>query len=270
MKHNVATNLQRLGKSSLAPYGNFVRRTNLLQCRNTTTGSRPFTKRTKRTSEHWRFASIGAVATASLFAIFTITSGARLAYAEQPPQVESTTAKPSTCPLSTMPVVFYDTSTENLNDVIAELSKLLGAHRVDLNLGSRISHSSTEWSPAPRGELDRFDIVVSPSNTEEVSAIAKICHRRRIPMTAFSGGTSLEGTLAATQGGVCIDFKLMNKIITVRKNDLDATVQPGVGYMDLNQKLAEEGLFFPPDPGPGAQIGGMMYVCTYPSAEGAC
>lgn len=162
-----------------------------------------------------------------------------------------------------MPKIFYDKSTENLNGAIAEFSKLLGPHRVDLNLGARISHSSTEWSPAPRGELDRFDIIVSPSSTEEVSAIAKICHRRRIPMTAFSGGTSLEGTLAATQGGVCIDFKLMNKILTVRKNDLDVTVQPGVGYIDLNQKLAEQGLFFPPDPGPGAQIGGMMYGCTH-------
>lgn len=157
-----------------------------------------------------------------------------------------------------MPRVSYNTTEANLRDATKEFVDLLGASRVNLDLGSRISHSSTEWSAAPRGDLDRFDVIVSPKTTEEVSAIAKICHRRRIPMIAFCGGTSLEGTLAATQGGVCIDFRLMNKVIEVRKSDLDVTVQPGVGYVDLNASLASEGLYFPPDPGPGAQIGGMM------------
>ena len=77
-------------------------------------------------------------------------------------------------------------------------------------------------------------------------------------MIAYSGGTSLEGTLAAVHGGVCIDFKLMNRVLEVRKNDMDVTLQPAVGYEELNSKLASNGLFFPPDPGPGAQIGGMI------------
>jgi FAD/FMN-containing dehydrogenase len=32
----------------------------------------------------------------------------------------------------------------------------------------------------------------------------------------------------------------------------------GVGYEELNVRLAPQGLFFPPDPGPGAKIGGMI------------
>lgn len=243
--------------TNLASYGSYVQQSGILQRRCMTTASNKSFK--SRALDYRRLAIIAAGFTIS--ATLAIASGARLTHAEQPAKDGQTATVSSTCPLSTMPVVFYDTSTENLNGAVTELSNLLGAHRVDLDLGSRIAHSSTEWSIAPRGELDRFDIVVSPSSTEEVSAIAKICHRRRIPMTAFSGGTSLEGTLAATQGGVCIDFKLMNKVIQVRKNDLDVTLQPGVGYVDLNQQLAKEGLFFPPDPGPGAQIGGMMYVC---------
>jgi D-lactate dehydrogenase (cytochrome) len=78
-------------------------------------------------------------------------------------------------------------------------------------------------------------------------------------MIAFSGGTSLEGTLASTtRGGCCIDFKLMNNIIQLHPKDMDVVVQPCVGYEELNRQLAEKGLFFPPDPGPGAQIGGMV------------
>lgn len=254
-RQNFVFPFKRLANS--ASYGSYVRQSSLLQRRCMTTASNKSFQ--GRTLNYRRLAIIGAGFTIS--AALTIASQARLAHAEQPAKAEQTATISSTCPLSTMPVVFYDTSTENLNGAKTEFSNLLGAHRVDIDLGSRISHSSTEWSTAPRGELDRYDIIVSPRSTEEVSAIAKICHRRRIPMTAFSGGTSLEGTLAATQGGVCIDFKLMNKVIQVRKNDLDVTLQPGVGYVELNQQLAKEGLFFPPDPGPGAQIGGMMYVC---------
>jgi len=77
-------------------------------------------------------------------------------------------------------------------------------------------------------------------------------------MIAFSGGTSLEGTLAAQNEDVCIDFSRMNKILATHPDDMDVVVQPGVGYEDLNTKLDESNLFFPPDPGPGAQIGGMI------------
>ena len=44
----------------------------------------------------------------------------------------------------------------------------------------------------------------------------------------------------------------------LHKDDLDVVVQPAVGWELLNEELAKEGLFFPPDPGPGAMIGGMV------------
>lgn len=164
----------------------------------------------------------------------------------------------STSPLLSSPQIFYGNDPKNIKGALDELTALLSPSRVSTELGPRISHSSTEWSEAPHGDEDKYALVVSPQTTEEVSQIAKICHKRRIPMVAFSGGTSLEGTLASIHGGVCLDFKLMNKVLDVRKDDLDATVQPAVGYEELNTKLEESGLFFPPDPGPGAQIGGMM------------
>jgi D-lactate dehydrogenase (cytochrome) len=68
----------------------------------------------------------------------------------------------------------------------------------------------------------------------------------------------LSGSLAATRGGICVDLSGMSKIWNLHKSDMDVTVQPGVGWMDLNAKLAEHGLFFPPDPAPSAKIGGMV------------
>lgn len=250
-RRSIGTAIKRLQESTSV--GNGLPRYARQQWRTQATTSRSASPSTgsTRLKSAWLF---------GLGAVTALVAGNSITYvqAEKPSSKSSQANFASTCPLQDMPRAVYNTTPDNLNAATQEFIQLLGAKRVDLDLGARISHSSTEWSAAPRGDLDRFDIIVSPQSTEEVSAIAKICHRRRIPMTAFSGGTSLEGTLAATQGGVCIDFKLMNNIITVRKSDLDVTVQPGVGYVDLNAQLASQGLYFPPDPGPGAQIGGMM------------
>ena len=100
--------------------------------------------------------------------------------------------------------------------------------------------------------------VVKPGSTEDVSNIMKICHKRRIPVAAYSGGTSLEGHFASTRGGICIDFSRMDKILAFHDADLDVVVQPAVGWESLNEELGDRGLFFPPDPGPGAMIGGMI------------
>jgi D-lactate dehydrogenase (cytochrome) len=86
----------------------------------------------------------------------------------------------------------------------------------------------------------------------------KVCHERLIPVTPYSGGTSLEGHYAPTRGGVCIDFGRMNRILELHKEDLDVVVQPAVGWQDLNEEISKDGLLFPPDPGPGAMIGGMI------------
>lgn len=86
----------------------------------------------------------------------------------------------------------------------------------------------------------------------------KACHRRRVPVTPYSGGTSLEGNYVPTRGGVCIDFANMDKILALHERDHDVVVQPAVGWEDLNETLSKNGLFFPPDPGPGAKIGGMI------------
>ena len=86
----------------------------------------------------------------------------------------------------------------------------------------------------------------------------KVCHKRKIPATALSGGTSLEGHFAPTRGGICIDLGRMDKILDFHPQDLDITVQPALGWEDLNEHLHEHNMFFPPDPGPGAKIGGMI------------
>lgn len=101
------------------------------------------------------------------------------------------------------------------------------------------------------------DVVVLPASTAEVQLVVKECYKRKVPIVARGSGTSLEGHATTPHGGVCIDLSHMTRVLQVRPDDLDATVEPGVTWSDLNAAIAHTGLFFPVDPGPGASIGGM-------------
>ena len=169
----------------------------------------------------------------------------------------NTTTTRSTMPLWETPTTTHDISDQNMAAAKEEFLSLLGQDGINDKIGDLIAHSTTPWSEAP-SPRDHAAIILFPRSTEEVSQVVKICHRRRIPITPFSGGTSLEGALAATRGGVCIDFSKMDKILAVHKRDMDAVVQPGVGWQLLNEQLEKDDLFFPVDPGPGACIGGMV------------
>lgn len=101
-------------------------------------------------------------------------------------------------------------------------------------------------------------VVVMPGSTDEVSAIMKIASAHRIPVTARGAGTSIEGNPVPLHGGIVLDMQRMNRIVEIRPADFLVVVEPAVGYKDLNKVLGRYGLFFPPDPGAGAVIGGMI------------
>lgn len=117
-------------------------------------------------------------------------------------------------------------------------------------------HGYSEWSSVNIAQLPIA--IAYPQSTDHVSQIAKVCHKFKIPMVPFSGGTSLEANFSAPYGGICIDFAHMDQIVDLHADDLDCVVQPAIGWMDLNEKLKHTGLFFPVDPGPTAMIGGMV------------
>ncbi len=136
--------------------------------------------------------------------------------------------------------------------VLAELQTLLG-ERVTTSAGVREHHGRDEsyFPDAPP------DAVVFPETTEEVRDVVNICRRHRVPLIAYGVGTSLEGHILATRGGVCVDLSKMNKVLAVHEADLDAVAQAGVTRKQLNEHIKHTGLFFPVDPGADATLGGM-------------
>jgi D-lactate dehydrogenase (cytochrome) len=138
--------------------------------------------------------------------------------------------------------------------VVEDLGALLGADRVLTGHDVLEQHGHDESfhpSAAP-------DAVVMARGTEEAAAIVRACARHRAPIVPFGAGTSLEGHVAALQGGVCVDMREMDRILRLSVEDLDVTVQAGVTRVALEARLRPEGVFFPVDPGADATIGGMV------------
>ncbi len=104
------------------------------------------------------------------------------------------------------------------------------------------------------------DAVIFPRTTEQVSAIMKLAHSEKIPVTARGTGTSVTGAVLPVRGGLLLDLHLMDRILEINKKDFYARLESGVICMRLNQVLAGENLMFPPNPGSEivATIGGMV------------
>lgn len=140
--------------------------------------------------------------------------------------------------------------------IINDLGKIVGTD--DLltekeDLASYAYDGTSSWVHEP-------DAVVFPTSTKEISEILKLANREKIPVTPRGGGTNVSGGSVPIKGGIVLCTTKMNKILKIDKENLTATVEPGVVLMDLTTALAKEKLFFPPDPQSflGATLGGVI------------
>ncbi|MBZ0160037.1 MAG: FAD-binding protein [bacterium] len=102
------------------------------------------------------------------------------------------------------------------------------------------------------------DIVVLPSNTEQVVEVVKLCDRERLPFLPRGAGTGLSGGAIAVAGGVIIGLNRMNRILDIDLANQRAVVEPGVVNLALTQAVQEHRHYFAPDPASQAasSIGG--------------
>ena len=128
--------------------------------------------------------------------------------------------------------------------VLVELQKIVGKENVLTTPEALKAYSydgTTSWIHEP-------DVVVFPINAQQISGILKLANAEKIPVTPRGGGTNVSGGSVPWMGGIVLVTTKMNQIVKIDKENLSATVEPGVVLQDLTMRLAKEGLFFPPDP----------------------
>jgi len=137
---------------------------------------------------------------------------------------------------------------------IKDLTTLVALERISTGESVLDLHAKDQSQHAPV----RPDVVIWPESQDEVAAVVTYANKQRIPIVGWGSGSSLEGNPIPVQKGIVLDFSHMNKILDVKTEDFQVDVEPGLIYQDLNEHLRHTGLFFPPDPGARATVGGMI------------
>lgn len=103
------------------------------------------------------------------------------------------------------------------------------------------------------------EVVVVPVDANEIAAVVKLAAEAGVPVVPRGAGTGQTGGAVPAQGGIVISFARMRRIIEIDRKNLQAIIEPGVVFADLQAALLPLGLFFPPDPGSGraCTLGGM-------------
>src|ERR1700681_1706081 len=97
-------------------------------------------------------------------------------------------------------------------------------------------------------EKNKPDVVVFPTSTEQVVAIAQACTELKVPFVPRGAGTSLAGGCLPVGGGVMIGLARMKRILEVNYRDRYAVVEPGGVNLWLTNHIKGQGYHFAPDP----------------------
>jgi glycolate oxidase len=94
--------------------------------------------------------------------------------------------------------------------------------------------------------------VVRARDVADVVEVLRWAHETGTPVVPQGARSSLTGASVAIEGGVVLNTEAMNLITTIDPLEGLAVAGPGVVTKDLKDAVAEEGLFYPPDPASAA------------------
>jgi glycolate oxidase len=94
----------------------------------------------------------------------------------------------------------------------------------------------------------RASAAVLPKSTDQVSKIVSLCNKHRVPFIARGAGTSLSGGTIPIEGGVIIEFALMNHILEVDLENGLVLAESGAVNLSVSEAVSSSGYFYAPDP----------------------
>nr|WP_314842969.1 FAD-linked oxidase C-terminal domain-containing protein [uncultured Microbacterium sp.] len=90
--------------------------------------------------------------------------------------------------------------------------------------------------------------LVHAETVEHVQTVMRIATETRTPVVVRGAGTGLAGAANGGDGDIVLSTRRMTAVHEIRADDLLAVVEPGILNAELNDLLAEHGVWWAPDP----------------------
>ena len=126
--------------------------------------------------------------------------------------------------------------------IVKELTNIVGKNNVIIDKEKLEAYSHDETSSEQFGHMP--EIVLMPTSTQEIAKIMKLANRELIPVTPRGAGSGLSGGAIPEFGGIVVSLEKMNRILEIDYKNMVMVLEPGVITNDVNEKIAEKGLFF--------------------------
>ncbi len=131
-----------------------------------------------------------------------------------------------------------------VNELLQQLRSIVG--RDGVVAGAELEQRACSyWDPSPL----RARALVRPRSTAELSQVMRLCHELEQPVVTHGGLTGVVEGVAASEQEVVISLERMNAIEEIDSVGRTAIVQAGAVLQVVQEKVAEQDLYFPLDLG---------------------
>jgi alkyldihydroxyacetonephosphate synthase len=137
-----------------------------------------------------------------------------------------------------------------VSEVEAALVDALGAGAVTTEADRLDAYTADTYWPALHAAaagtpIARPEIVVHPRTEEDVAVVLATADAHGTPVVPWGGGSGTQGGSLATQGGIVLDLRSLDRILEIDETSLTVTAQAGVNGKRLEAELNERGLMLP-------------------------
>lgn len=87
-----------------------------------------------------------------------------------------------------------------------------------------------------------------PVDVAQVQAVLALAHAERLPIVPRGAGTGLSGGALPAAGGIVLSLERLTRVRAIDRENLTVDAETGVVVADLQTRVEELGLFYPPDP----------------------
>jgi glycolate oxidase len=127
---------------------------------------------------------------------------------------------------------------------VQDLLALLRPHCPATRDAGALAAASTDKS----GLSATPELVCSPRTTDEVATVLRLANETPFVVVPRAAGTGRVGGAVPERGGVVLDVMGMDRVLEIDVAEQIARVEPGVKLGELQRRVEELGLCFPPDP----------------------